>query len=157
MLLLRGFGFLFLALAALHVKASAYRPVVIMHGMNNNERGYAKNVDAIKKAYPGIYVTALAVYDDKSSILTPMEKQLEGVIDAIRNDGNLTNGFNFYGESQGALLARTYVSTCNDPPVHNLVALNGPQNGVGECPTIEMQPFKEWCGDLGSMLDIYDW
>ena len=135
----------------------SFRPVVVMHGMNNNERGYQKNIDAIKAAYPGIYVTALAVYDDKSSILTPMDKQLAGVVEAIRNDPKLAQGFNFYGESQGALLAGTYVSTCNDPPVYNLVALNGPQNGVGECPTIELQPLKEWCGDLGTALDIYDW
>jgi palmitoyl-protein thioesterase len=128
----------------------AYRPVVIMHGMNNNENGYAKNVDALKAAYPGIYVLPLAVFDDLSSIITSMDKQMEGVVQAIRSDPHLVNGFNFYGESQGALIARVYVSSVNDPPVHNLVALCGPQAGVGVCPTIEENPWKEWCADFGS-------
>ena len=58
------------------VANATYRPVVIMHGMNNNERGYAKNIDSLKKKYPGIYVLALPVFDDLSSILTSMDKQL---------------------------------------------------------------------------------
>ena len=34
----------------------SYRPVVIMHGMNNNEKGYEKNIEAIQAQYPGIYM-----------------------------------------------------------------------------------------------------
>ena len=119
------------------VANQTYRPVVIMHGMNNNEHGYSNVIDSLKKQYPGIYVTALAVYDDLSSILTPMDKQLQSVTAAIQSNPKLKNGFNFYGESQGALLARAYVTTSNNPPVHNLVAICGPQAGVGECPTID--------------------
>ena len=147
-------------LAPSAVTAKAYRPVLVMHGMNNNERGYQKNLDSLRSKYPGIYVKALAVMDDTSSITTPMDKQLAAVIEAVQSDpviANATNGFNFYGESQGALLARAYVTVVNDPPVHNLVALNGPQNGVGECPTIEAKYFKFLCGDLGTALDIYQW
>ena len=128
-----------------------YRPVVIMHGMNNNEHGYNKLIDVLERQYPGIYVTALAVYDDTSSMLTPMDKQLAAVTAAIQSNPKLQSGFNFYGESQGALLARAYVTTSNNPPVHNLVALCGPQAGVGECPTID-GPWKNVCGDLGTDL-----
>ena len=45
----------------------------------------------------------------------------------------------------------------NDPPVFNLVALNGPQAGVGECPSVEVPVLKQLCGDLGTKLDIYKW
>lgn len=135
----------------------SYRPVVIMHGMNNNENGYAKNVDALNVTYPGIYIKTLATYDDISSIDTPMDKQLAAMTAAIQSDPKLKQGFNFYGESQGALLARAYVTTVNDPPVYNLVAMNGPQNGVGECPTIEIPIIKQLCGDLGDALRIYHW
>ena len=131
--------------------AQQYRPVVIMHGMNNNEHGYNKLIDVLERQYPGIYVTALAVYDDTSSMLTPMDKQLAAVTAAIQSNPKLQSGFNFYGESQGALLARAYVTTSNNPPVHNLVALCGPQAGVGECPTID-GPWKNVCGDLGTDL-----
>lgn len=137
--------------------SDTYRPVVIMHGMNSDERGYKRNVDAIKAKYPGIYVANLAVYDDLSSMLTHMDKQIAAVIAAIKKDPKLSKGFNFYGESQGALLARAYVTLSNDPPVYNLVAMNGPQNGVGECPTIEVPVIKQLCGDLGTALEIYHW
>lgn len=138
-------------------QAINYRPVVIMHGMNSNERDYKRLVDSLKAKYPGIYINNLPVYDDLSSMLTHMDKQMAAVIAAIKKDGNLTNGFNFYGESQGALIARTYVTLSNDPPVYNLVAMNGPQDGVGECPTIEVPVIKQLCGDLGTDLEIYKW
>merc|ERR1719277_668952 len=86
-----------------------------------------------------------------------MEAQLEAVTKAIQSDHNLKDGFNFYGESQGALLARSYVSRVNSPRVHNLIALNGPQAGVGECPKIEVPVIKTLCGTLGTDLDIYHW
>eukprot|EP00658_Telonema_sp_P-2_P011470 TRINITY_DN1437_c0_g1_i2.p1 TRINITY_DN1437_c0_g1~~TRINITY_DN1437_c0_g1_i2.p1 ORF type:complete len:288 (-),score=71.38 TRINITY_DN1437_c0_g1_i2:361-1224(-) len=136
---------------------AAYRPVVIMHGMNNNVHGYQKNVVAIQAKYPGIYVTSLNVYNDASSMLTHMDKQIAAVAQAIRADPNLKHGFNFYGESQGALLARAYVTLYNDPPVYNLVGLNGPQAGVGECPSVEVPVIKQLCADIGTDLQIYRW
>lgn len=143
--------------AAVSAAAAAYRPVVIMHGMNNGGGGYQKNIDALKAKYPGIYVTSLYVYDGSSSETTKMDKQLAAMTAAIQKDGNLSRGFNFYGESQGALLARAFVTTSNVPPVYNLVALNGPQAGVGECPNVEVPVIKQLCGNLGTDLDIYHW
>jgi len=125
--------------------------------MNEKATHVQRNVDAVRKQYPGIYVTSLKVYEGMSSMLSGMEKQLEAVVKAVQSDGNLSNGFNFYGESQGALLARAYVTTVNDPPVHNLAALNGPQAGVGECPKVEIPGLKSVCGTLGTDLDIYHW
>merc|ERR1719446_809891 len=86
-----------------------------------------------------------------------MKEQLAAMTKAIQSDANLAKGFNFYGESNGALLARAYVATVNDPPVYNLVALNGPQDGVGECPSVEVPGIKQLCGDLGADLQIYHW
>ena len=134
-----------------------WRPLVIMHGMNQDRHHQDRNQDVLKRLFPGIYITSLPVYEDFSSMVTGMDTQMQAVVDAIRNDTNLKGGFNFYGESQGALIARAYVTKYNDPPVYNLVALNGPQNGVGECPKIELPYIKELCGDLGTDLDIYHW
>jgi len=128
-----------------------------MHGMNQKATHVQKNMDALTQKYPGIYVTSLAVYEGMSSMLSNMESQLEAVVNAVQTDPHLKNGFNFYGESQGALLARTFVTTVNVPPVYNLVALNGPQAGVGECPKIEVPGIKTLCGSLGTDLDIYHW
>jgi len=136
---------------------AVYRPVVMMHGLMQNHTHVQRNEDAVRAAYPGIYVTSLAVYDGIFSLANHMNQQLAAVVAAIQNDPNLAQGFNFYGESQGALLARAYVTTVNSPPVFNLVALNGPQNGVGECPKVELPVVKQLCGDLGAELDIYHW
>merc|ERR1712232_1045455 len=116
-----------------------------------------RNMDALRQKYPGIYVRSLAIYEGISSLLSGMEGQLEAIIKAVQNDTNLAEGFNFYGESQGALLARAFVTTTNKPPVFNLVALNGPQAGTGECPKIEVPVIKQLCGTLGTDLDIYHW
>lgn len=149
----------FACLLLVVVDAAVYRPVVVLHGMIDSGTAfrYQHIVEAIKQKYPGIYATSLNVYNDLSSIDTPMELQLQAVIQAIQNDTQLAKGFNFYGESQGALLARAYVTAHNNPPVHNLVALNGPQAGVGECPHIEIPYVQELCGELGTALDIYNW
>jgi len=128
-----------------------------MHGLNAHSGDYTKNIEIIKRAYPGIYVTSLKVFDGLESGITHMDKQLEAVAKAVQSDPMLQNGFNFYGQSQGALLARAYVTVYNDPPVYNLVGMNGPQSGVGECPTIELPYLKEMCGELGTSIAIYSW
>lgn len=142
---------------AVAVAGAPYRPVVMMHGMNQDASHVQRNMDALKQKYPGIYVVSLPVYEGMSSMVTGVQEQLDAVTNAIQADSNLANGFNFYGESQGALLARSFVTTVNVPPVHNLVAVNGPQSGVGECPKIEVPGLKPLCGTLGTDLDIYHW
>merc|ERR1719310_1422234 len=79
------------------------------------------------------------------------------IAQAIKADQLLQDGFNFYGESQGGLQARAYVTLHNDPPVHNLVAISGPQEGVGLCPTIDMPVLKQICADGAPIIDIYHW
>ena len=80
---------------------------------------------------------------------------MDKVVNTIRADPNLKNCFNFYGESQGALQARTFVSKYNDPPVYNLVSICGPQSGVGECPNI-VGTWKNVCANAGTFLHLYD-
>ena len=48
-------------------------------------------------------------------------------------------------ESQGGLLSRAFVTKINNPPVHNLVAISGPQAGVGLCPDIDFPIIKTVC------------
>jgi len=38
--------------------------------------------------------------------------------------------------------------------VHNLIAINGPQQGVGECPDIEWKPIKSLCGSTGTEIGV---
>jgi palmitoyl-protein thioesterase len=118
---------------------------------------YQKNIDWLRAAYPGIYVKNINLYPGPPSTLTKMKPQFQRLVMAIKADRMLQDGFNLYGESQGALLARVYVSEHNDPPVYNLIAVSGPQSGVGACPTIEIPGIKEICERGAGVLDIYQW
>ena len=60
-------------------------------------------------------------------------------------------------ESQGGLLARAFVTKFNNPPVYNLVAISGPQAGVGLCPDIDFPIVKTVCAGGAPVLGIYDW
>lgn len=146
-----------LACAVPLAAAASYRPIVMMHGMNSDHTSLNGLMAILRQKYPGIYVTSLPVYDGVASEFTNIRTQLNAVVKVVQNDSNLAHGFNFYGESQGALLARAYVTTVNDPPVYNLIAINGPQNGVGECPKVEVPGIKQLCGDLARDLQIYHW
>ena len=99
----------------------------MMHGMGSPDINLLKNIHWLWHAFPGIYVKDLNVYPGYPSQETAMDRQLMRVNQSVVSDPMLHEGFNFYGESQGALLARVYVSELNNPPVHNLIALSGPQ------------------------------
>ena len=58
---------------------------------------------------------------------------------------------------QGGLLARAYVTMSNNPPVHNLVALCGPQSGIGECPFMPSTADAKLCAAVAAGLDVYRW
>ncbi len=134
-----------------------WRPVVIMHGLNGNAKEFGTIERTLKNTYPGIYVHTLNILNGNKSQFTNMSKQMQIIRETILSDPKLKSGFNFYGESQGALEARIYVSEFSDIPVYNLIALNGPQSGVGECPTIETPHVRQICADLATMLQIYSW
>jgi len=136
---------------------SDWRPVAIMHGMGSRLVEYEKNIMSLRKAYPGIYIINLNIYPGPPSMLTHMLPMMERINQAIKADPMLQDGFNFYGESQGGLEARAYVALHNDPPVHNLIAISGPQEGVGLCPTLDMPIIKQICADGAPIIDIYHW
>ena len=138
-------------------KTKMWRPVVIMHGLNGNAQEFHDIVNTLEDAYPGIYVHVLNILNGNKSLFTNMKTQMQIIRETILSDPKLKDGFNFYGESQGALEARVYVSKFSDLPVYNLIALNGPQAGVGECAKIEKPPFRQICANLATLLQIYDW
>merc|ERR1712224_771880 len=119
---------------------------------------YEKNIIWLRKQYPGIYVKNLNIYPGLPSATTYITPQLEKINSAILSDPMLADGFNFYGESQGGLVARVWVGNYNYPKVHNLIAISGPQEGVGLCPeTADIPVVKDVCADGAPILDIYGW
>ena len=88
-----------------------------------------------------IYVVNLNVFPGPPGESTKLKPQMARIATSLASDPILAGtrgrgGFNFYGESQGGLLARSFVTQINDPPVFNLVAISGPQAGVGMCPEV---------------------
>lgn len=136
---------------------SKWRPVAIMHGMGSRLVEYEKNILWLRQAYPGIFVVSLNVYPGPPSQLTHMEPQMARIKKTVAAIPMLQHGFNFYGESQGGLEARVYVSLFNEPPVFNLVAISGPQAGVGLCPEVDIPVIKEICAGGAPIIGIYKW
>lgn len=135
---------------------STWRPVVIMHGMGAVPHHHEKNVLWLRNAFPGIYVKVLNIYPGFVSETTGMSEQMHRINQAIQVDPMLEDGFNFYGESQGALEARVWTQEYGSPAVHNLVALSGPQAGEGECPRIDSH-VQTVCADAAATLKIWNW
>jgi palmitoyl-protein thioesterase len=67
---------------------------------------------------------------EKTSLYTPLPKQLNELCNTIYSIKELETGFDFIGMSQGGLLARGYVEQCNIFPVSNLITLVSPHGGV---------------------------
>ena len=109
--------------------AEEWRPVVLMHGLLAN----ASKLDTLKTRiaadFPGIYVRSVEITTKITSLTTSMNVQVERFAAAVRADPRLARGFNLVGHSQGGLITRGYVERHNDPPVHNLISLAGPQAG----------------------------
>lgn len=110
-------------------------PSVFMHGLGDSgsNTGMKNLAASVTKAY-GVYSVSVDVANGFSSYTETMDVQVKEFAEAVRADPKLKDGFNLVGLSQGAVIARAYVQQYNDPPVRNLVSVNGPQSGVGECP-----------------------
>ena len=59
----------------------------------------------------------------------------------VRADGELKNGFNAIGYSQGSLIIRGYLEKYNDPPIFNWISVHGPLMGVAGFPACDMGSF----------------
>jgi len=115
-----------------------YRPVVLWHGMGDTccysfSMGLLKGL--IEQYLPGIYVYSVEIgdsieADEENGFLMNVNDQVEMMCQKFASDGNLTNGFNAVGFSQGSQFLRAYVERCNSPPVHNLISIGGQHQGV---------------------------
>lgn len=107
-----------------------------MHGLGDSgsNRGMQNLAKSVSDAYPGAYSIAVDVANGLSSYTQSIDVQVDAFAAVVQKDAQLANGFNAVGLSQGGLIVRAYVEKYNNPKVHNLVSLCGPQGGVGDCP-----------------------
>ena len=84
--------------------AAAYRPVILMHGVDNDAGEMRTIQDLLQDDHKGTVTTSLAVFEHRAS-LTPLDKQVRGVMDAVRNlvsqnTSLYANGYHFVCKSQ---------------------------------------------------------
>ncbi|EGC30795.1 hypothetical protein DICPUDRAFT_157425 [Dictyostelium purpureum] len=136
------FSFINYSLSASSSDATPIRNIVIWHGLGDSccfPFSMGKIKDIIQNQYPGVYVKSIEIgssidEDVYNSWFKNVNEQIDMACEMIKADTNLTNGFNAVGFSQGSLFLRAFVERCNDPPVHNLISIGGPQNGVFGAP-----------------------
>lgn len=132
--------FLFLSLLFL---SSAYKPVVVMHGILSYASSMNGVVSWIESDYPGIYVKNIEIgngwYD---SLYMDINKQVESFAQQVASDPKLNDGFNLIGYSQGGLITRAYIEKYNNPKVYNYISWVGPHDGVYGTPDLNV-----WCPD----------
>ncbi|CAF3355983.1 unnamed protein product [Rotaria socialis] len=130
----------FVFLLATVVSSSAYRPVVLMHGIISNAAGMEELAGWIRTSFPGTYVRSIEIGNGKTdSFLMPINKQIEEFCGTIYSDDQLRQGFNLLGYSQGSMIVRGAVERCS-LPVYNLITLSGLHQGIFGIPYLLQLP-----------------
>ncbi|EGC33438.1 hypothetical protein DICPUDRAFT_154535 [Dictyostelium purpureum] len=143
----------FLILLSVASIISAYRPVVLMHGVTTGSSAMNNLEKWIQEALPGIYVKNVEIGNGKlDSIFMDMNQQVEEFKNVVQSDPNLANGFNVIGFSQGTLISRAFIERFNEPKVNNYIGWNGPQAGQFGTPFVNIQ----WVDKLLTTLTYSD-
>lgn len=113
-------------------------PLVLWHGMGDtccNPLSLGRLMKLIEQDIPGIYIHSIQMgnnfeEDFLDGFFKNVNDQVSEVCDKLASDGNLTNGFNAMGFSQGGQFLRALVQRCDKVKVHNLISVGGQHQGV---------------------------
>ncbi|XP_056632021.1 lysosomal thioesterase PPT2 homolog [Diorhabda sublineata] len=107
----------------------AYRPVILLHGILTGSESMELIKNCIEEKHPGTIVYNIDKFGGWSS-LDNMWYQVKQVSQIITNiTTNHSEGVNFLGYSQGALLGRTILQANPNHTIHRYISLSGPQGG----------------------------
>lgn len=108
---------------------SAYRPVVIVHGILTGADSMLLIVDEIQRHHPGTVVYNADRFEGWSSLENAWHQVLEFNGDLQKICGKHPDGVILLGYSQGGLLARAVLQTYPDHCVKKFISLSSPQAG----------------------------
>lgn len=117
------------------------RPLVIWHGLGDNYN--SSEINKVKEIYgqmhPNMYILSIGldespIFDERRSIMGNPSNDIEYVCEMLTKNGELDNGFDAMGFSQGGLFLRALVQRCPGISVHNLVTFGSPHMGVLDLP-----------------------
>ncbi len=121
--------YIFYALSLIVYKPVNTVPVVVLHGVESSSEKMEPFCSWLTDSF-NVKVFNIEIGNgEKTSLYTPLPKQLEELCTTLYKIDELQEGFNFIGMSQGGLLARGYVEQCNIYPVQNLITLVTPHGG----------------------------
>jgi len=142
-------------------QSASHRPTVLWHGMGDTccypfSMGHIKKL--IEENLPGTYVYSIEVGDsipddEYNSYFMNVNKQVDFVCNKLKNDINLSKGFNAMGFSQGGQFLRAYIQRCNNPPVYNFISVGGQHQGVYGLPKCPGNN-SVFCERMRDMLNI---
>ena len=111
-------------------------PVVVLHGILSSAAQTKNLSDWISTTFDRVVFNIEVGSGAMTSAFTPMTFQTKVLCETIYEIDELSDGFDFIGISQGGLLARAYVETCNKYPVRNLITLVSPHGGITQNETL---------------------
>ncbi|KAH0630508.1 hypothetical protein JD844_013578 [Phrynosoma platyrhinos] len=121
--------FCILATFILFTLTASYKPVIVIHGLNESPSDFQLFLEFISKTHPGTNVTVVDLYDSGDS-LDPLWQQVEGFRRAIYPImQNAADGVHLICYSQGGLICRALLSTTPDHNVDTFISLSSPQMG----------------------------
>ena len=119
-----------------HSNVSSSIPVVVLHGILSSAKQTKNLSDWISTIFDRVVFNIEVGSGAMTSAFTPMTFQTKVLCETIYEIDELSDGFDFIGISQGGLLARAYVETCNKYPVRNLITLVSPHGGITQNETL---------------------
>ncbi|XP_028391298.1 lysosomal thioesterase PPT2-like isoform X1 [Dendronephthya gigantea] len=124
-------------LFAQYCEVRSYKPVVIIHGILDTAESLNDLKSMIEKAHPGTNVTVIKLYPEIQSLSTPMWVQVNGVSKVLKEImAKSKDGVHLIGFSQGGLVGRAVIESCNDHNVQNFISLSSPQMGEYGIPSL---------------------
>jgi palmitoyl-protein thioesterase len=105
-------------------------PIVVLHGIGSSSQKMEPLCEWLGTTFNTTVYNIEIGNGARTSVYTPMNKQLTELCFSIYAIEELADGFDFIGISQGGLLARGYVERCNSYPVRNLITFVSPHGGT---------------------------
>lgn len=129
-------------------------PFVLLHGIGDECKrpGVVKFVSLLEKQ-SGMKAFCIEIGDGVADSWTMrLDRQVAIACEKIKATPELAGGFNLLGLSQGAVIGRAYIETCDAAPkVHNFVSMGGPHAGVASIPLCSI---PVWCRFLDTIISI---
>lgn len=125
-------GYVVLSLAFAAV-STAFKPVVMLHGLDDNFGEFNDMITWINETHPGTHTWSIDMYNDAFSWI-PLWTQAEKIADKISKttqaDPIYADGYHLMCHSQGAILCRATLQLMSDHNVDTFLSLAGPQMGI---------------------------